>query len=161
MQTVQQERLLTRGSPPKSSITCSPGSPLFATISITVSKPAACKSSTNCTNACAGPGFRVAMLSSSSTIGRFAGSSLEIFIIRHDRPNVGADVSAPPTSTNYRCTPNIGEWCVFSTFPLPRYMWTPHGRQGSKLRTVRMMSMPLNLSGPFSSKIGVFCTASS
>ena len=27
--------------------------------------------------------------------------------------------------------------------------------------TARMMSMPLNLSGPFSSKIGVFCTASS
>ena len=40
-------------------------------------------------------------------------------------------------------------------------MWTPHGKQGSKLRTARMMSMPLNLSGPFSSKIGVFCTASS
>jgi hypothetical protein len=58
-------------------------------------------------------------------------------------------------------TPNIGEWWVSSTFPLPRYMWTPQGRQGSKLRTARMMSMPLNLSGPFSSKIGVFCTASS
>ena len=32
---------------------------------------------------------------------------------------------------------------------------------GSKLRTARMMSMPLKLSGGFSSKIGVFCTASS
>jgi hypothetical protein len=40
-------------------------------------------------------------------------------------------------------------------------MWTPQGKQGSKLRTARMMSMRLNLSGPFSSKIGVFCTASS
>ena len=35
-------------------------------------------------------------------------------------------------------------------------MCTPHGRHGSKLRTARMMSMPLKLSGPFSSKIGVF-----
>src|ERR1700734_937651 len=59
------------------------------------------------------------------------------------------------------CTPNIGEWCVSSVFPLPRYMWTPQGRHGSKLRTARMVSIPLNLSGPFSSKIGVFCTASS
>src|ERR1700757_2527789 len=58
-------------------------------------------------------------------------------------------------------TPNIGECRVSSTLPLPRYMCTPHGRQGSKLRTARMMSMPLNLSGPFSSKMGVFCTASS
>ena len=41
------------------------------------------------------------------------------------------------------------------------YMCTPHGRHGSNERTARMMSMPLNLSGPFSSKIGVFCTASS
>ena len=47
-----------------------------------------------------------------------------------------------------------GECIRSSTFPLPRYMCTPHGRQGSKLRTVRMMSMPLNLSGGFSSKIG-------
>ena len=37
----------------------------------------------------------------------------------------------------------------------------PHGMQGSKLRTVRIMSMPLKLSGPFSSKIGVCITASS
>ena len=28
-------------------------------------------------------------------------------------------------------------------------------------RTARMMSTPLKFSGPFSSKIGVFCTASS
>jgi hypothetical protein len=40
-------------------------------------------------------------------------------------------------------------------------MWTPQGRQGSKLRTARMTSIPLNFSGPFSSKIGVFWTASS
>jgi hypothetical protein len=33
-------------------------------------------------------------------------------------------------------------------------MCTPHGRQGSKLRTVRMMSMPLKFSLEFSSKIG-------
>ena len=58
-------------------------------------------------------------------------------------------------------TPNIGECLVSSVLPLPRYMCTPHGRQGSKLRTARMMSMPLNLSGPFSSKIGVPWTASS
>src|ERR1700733_6683303 len=58
-------------------------------------------------------------------------------------------------------TPNMGEWRVSKTFPLPRYMCTPQGKHGSKLRTARMMSMPLNLSGPFSSKMGVFCTASS
>ena len=45
--------------------------------------------------------------------------------------------------------------------PSPRYMCTPHGRQGSKLRTVRMMSMPLKCSRSFSSKIGWPCTASS
>ena len=44
--------------------------------------------------------------------------------------------------------PNIGTCLVSRTLPLPRYMWTPQGRQGSKLRTARMMSMPLNLSGP-------------
>ena len=55
----------------------------------------------------------------------------------------------------------VGECSFFSSLPGPRYMWTPHGRHGSKLRTVRMMSMPLKLSGPFSSKIGVPCTASS
>ena len=55
----------------------------------------------------------------------------------------------------------IGECTFCSVLPLPRYMWTPQGRQGSKLRTARMMSMPTNLSGPFSSKIGVFWTESS
>ena len=43
----------------------------------------------------------------------------------------------------------------------PVYMCTPHGRHGSKDLTARMMSTPLKFSGPFSSKIGVFCTASS
>src|SRR5262249_21509998 len=57
--------------------------------------------------------------------------------------------------------PNIGEWRVSSVLPSPRYMCTPHGRHGSKLRTARIISMPLKLSGPFSSKIGVPCTASS
>src|ERR1035438_5018945 len=52
--------------------------------------------------------------------------------------------------------------CIsFNTFPPPRYMCTPQGKHGSKLRTARIMSMPLNVSGPFSSKMGVFCTASS
>jgi len=54
-----------------------------------------------------------------------------------------------------------GECILWIGFPFPRYMWTPQGRHGSKLRTARMMSMPLNWSWPFSSKIGVFCTASS
>ncbi len=58
-------------------------------------------------------------------------------------------------------TPNVGEWRTEISLPLPRYMCTPQGRHGSKLRTVRMMSMPLKVSGPFSSKIGVFWTASS
>ena len=55
----------------------------------------------------------------------------------------------------------VGECSFFTTLPLPRYMWTPQGRHGSKLRTARMMSMPLNRSGGFSSKMGVFWTASS
>ena len=54
-----------------------------------------------------------------------------------------------------------GECTLSSFFPPPRYMCTPQGRHGSKLRTARMMSMPLNVSGGFSSKIGVFCTESS
>ncbi len=52
-------------------------------------------------------------------------------------------------------------WITFCTRPFPVYMCTPQGRHGSKLRTARMMSTPLKFSGPFSSKIGVFCTASS
>ena len=55
----------------------------------------------------------------------------------------------------------VGVCITFRTPPLPSYMCTPHGRHGSKLRTARMMSTPLKFSGPFSSKIGVFCTASS
>ncbi len=55
----------------------------------------------------------------------------------------------------------VGECVVLMTRPPPRYMCTPQGRHGSKLRTARMMSMPLKRSGGFSSKIGVFCTASS
>src|ERR671924_439187 len=58
-------------------------------------------------------------------------------------------------------TPNIGECTRFRVFPLPRYMCTPHGRHGSKLRTVRMMSTPRKFSWSFSSKIFCPCTASS
>ena len=35
-----------------------------------------------------------------------------------------------------------GDVVRISGFPLPVYMCTPHGRQGSNLRTARMMSMP-------------------
>src|SRR6185436_3267617 len=59
------------------------------------------------------------------------------------------------------CAPNMGECRTEISLPGPRYMCTPQGRQGSKLRTVRMMSIPLKFSGPFSSNSGVFCTASS
>ena len=55
----------------------------------------------------------------------------------------------------------VGRWTTLRTLPAPVYMCTPHGRHGSNERTARMMSMPLKFSGPFSSKIGVFCTASS
>ena len=61
----------------------------------------------------------------------------------------------------YGFTGIVGVCICSTTFPPPVYMCTPHGRHGSKLRTARMMSMPLKLSGGFSSKIGVFCTASS
>src|SRR6516164_6162493 len=75
-------------------------------------------------------------------------------------PGHGALPQMEPKQS-HRSWPNIGECRVSRTLPLPRYMCTPHGKQGSKLRTARMISMPLNLSGPFSSKIGVFWTASS
>src|ERR1700761_1872861 len=85
---------------------------------------------------------------------------------RHQRVDAGERLLQPwplvvAHDSACRPTPNIGECTVFKVLPLPRYMWTPHGRHGSKLRTVRIMSMPLKFSGPFSSKIGVFCTASS
>ena len=82
-------------------------------------------------------------------------------------PRIGSRFHLPDQSfdsldaLHYPCTPNMGEWRVSITLPLPRYMCTPHGRHGSKLRTARMMSMPRKFSGPFSSKMGVFCTASS
>src|SRR5262249_59324266 len=60
-----------------------------------------------------------------------------------------------------RIAPNIGECRVSKTLPPPKNMCTPHGRQGSKLRTARIMSTPLNLSRGFSSKIGVCWIASS
>lgn len=67
-------------------------------------------------------------------------------------------VKFEPTDSpfRYECAPNIDEWRVSRIFPSPRYMCTPQGRHGSKLLTARMISMPLKLSGPFSSKIGVF-----
>src|SRR5215475_12640759 len=70
---------------------------------------------------------------------------------------------APSTFVHcyFSTRPNIGEWRVSSVLPAPRYICTPQGMQGSKLRTTRMMSIPLKLSGPFSSKMGVPCTASS
>ena len=54
-----------------------------------------------------------------------------------------------------------GEWRISSSLDSPSNTWTPQGRQGSKLRRARMMSMPLNFSFPFSSKSGVFMMASS
>ena len=54
----------------------------------------------------------------------------------------------------------VGVCTTLRTLPLP-YMCTPQGRHGSNEWTARMMSTPLKFSGPFSSKIGVFCTASS
>ena len=50
----------------------------------------------------------------------------------------------------------VGVCITLRTRPPPLYMCTPHGRHGSKLRTARMMSMPLKCSRSFSSKIGVF-----
>ena len=83
---------------------------------------------------------------------------------------LGAELSAPrcghrllSAGRHYSgpAAPNMGECFTSITFPSPTYMCTPQGRHGSKLRTVRMMSMPLKFSGPLSSKMGVFCTASS
>ena len=88
---------------------------------------------------------------------------------RAPRPPRGAPRPARPARVP-RCrpcrasavlAPNIGECTCFSVLPLPRYMCTPHGRHGSKLRTARMMSMPRKSSWPFSSKIGWPITASS
>ncbi len=75
--------------------------------------------------------------------------------LRADVPSGTAHVASVDTASV------AGLWIVCRVFPGPRYMCTPHGRHGSKLRTARMMSMPLKLSGGFSSKIGVFWTASS
>ena len=55
----------------------------------------------------------------------------------------------------------VGRCTTLRTRPAPVYMCTPHGRHGSNERTARMMSTPLKFSGPFSSKMGVFWTASS
>src|SRR4029077_20066633 len=54
-------------------------------------------------------------------------------------------------TTPFTCAPKVGEWRTSITRPSPTYMWTPHGRHGSKLRTVRMMSMPLKSAWSFSS----------
>ena len=70
-------------------------------------------------------------------------------------------VTAHAPAHEFRETPNIGECWARISRPGPKYMWTPQGRQGSKLRTARRMSIPLKSSGPFSSKIGVFWIASS
>ena len=72
-----------------------------------------------------------------------------------------ADANLVRLSASHSIPPSIGECRCSMTVPMPSYMCTPHGRHGSKLRTVRMMSMPLNLSGPFSSKIFSPWTASS
>src|SRR5690348_6115361 len=77
------------------------------------------------------------------------------------RPRATLQSSPPQLNQVYPCAPYIGTCRTSSSLASPLNMWTPHGRQGSKLRTARMMSTPLNLFGPFSSKIGVFCTASS
>src|SRR5262249_52296202 len=71
------------------------------------------------------------------------------------------DVPFAQRHGRHPCAPNIGVCMVWIVLPLPRYMCTPHGRHGSKLRTVRMMSIPLKLSRPFSSKIFSPVTASS
>ncbi len=73
-------------------------------------------------------------------------------------PGLGAVDRGPHPPSPLR---PVGTCIVLTVLPPPTYMWTPQGRQGSKLRTARMMSMPLKFSGVFSSKIGVFCTASS
>ena len=71
--------------------------------------------------------------------------------------------AVPPFFLSYECCcPNIGECSsTRSSLPSPVNMCTPQGRHGSKLRTVRMMSMPLKSSMSFSSKMGCPLTASS
>ena len=79
-----------------------------------------------------------------------------------DRPQVdGSSMRLRRLGRSASGRPRRASAPCFSTLPLPRYMCTPQGRHGSKLRTARMMSMPLKLSIGFSSKIGVFITASS
>ncbi len=46
----------------------------------------------------------------------------------------------------YRRFSIVGECRCSITRVFPRYICTPHGRHGSKLRTVRMMSIPLKVS---------------
>src|SRR5262245_39439033 len=94
-------------------------------------------------------------------IGALLGFAQQIIELLHPRLHLTGVGHAHSPVMSYACAPNIGTWRTSSFFPPPTYMCTPHGRHGSKLLTARMMSMPLKLSGPFSSKIGVFCTASS
>ena len=58
-------------------------------------------------------------------------------------------------------TPNIGAVAHLDRPAASQVHVDAAGQTGIEARTVRMMSIPLKLSGPFSSKIGVFCTASS
>ena len=55
-------------------------------------------------------------------------------------------VQVASIATSDRRSSVAGECILCSGLPSPRYMCTPQGRHGSKLRTARMMSMPLKSS---------------
>ena len=104
-----------------------------------------------------GPNLRVARLV------EFRCQLLYMFTLRAElsAPRCGHRLLSLGRHYSGPAAPNMGECFTSITLPSPTYMCTPQGRQGSKLRTVRMMSIPLKFSGPLSSKMGVFCTASS
>ena len=154
MQPVEDQQARHQFVPPKLSMRLAPAvaqpresTPVFAP------SPAPCRSITSCTSSCTVVRRldRRPPRSRQATFDRFE-PLLELRL---------PGMRSPAMRPRQPFKPNIGEWRVSSILPPPSYICTPQGRQGSKLRTARMMSMPLNLSRPFSSKIGVFCTASS
>ena len=141
----------TSPSPARASRISRPGSPAPATTSMIRSSPAPYISAT-------------APISSSAVcLARTSGndSSREVSSCTRATSRSGSGGAAGRLGDGGHQARAVGVCTTLRTLPSPGYMCTPQGRHGSKERTARMMSMPLKFSGPFSSKIGVFCTASS
>ncbi len=116
--------------------------------SMTRVSPAPCRSVTTATTSSASAPARWSMAPMSAS-----------------NPSIRSPIAFRSSDIDYPVMPwsltPVGVCSFFRVLPFPRNMCTPQGRQGSKLRTVRMMSIPLKLSRSFSSKMGQPVTASS